>query len=260
MRLNAVEAPGFASVTVTYFSILAHLHRTAKPDDVETSVYHIQMSRLSLDQIPAGSTSESNCLRRVMAEEIEDLTRATFWRACAGEFLGTMILTMFAVGYGLHFPEQNGLSGLQAAIGVGLLLSTVIMLFSTVSGGHVNPVVSIGFAVVREISLVRFLLYCVSQCAGAIVGAGILKLIMPEAMHHNSGVIVPHDDVTDAQALITEMIISFNLVFGVFALTDRGRKDIAGSVPIGVGIIVCINILFAVSFFNFHPNKLFETC
>ena len=48
------------------------------------------------------------------------------------------------------------------------------------SGGHINPAVTIGFACVRRISVLRGVFYILFQCIGAIMGAGILYAVTPE--------------------------------------------------------------------------------
>jgi glycerol uptake facilitator-like aquaporin len=47
-----------------------------------------------------------------------------------------------------------------------------------VSGGHINPAVTIGVMVSGQMSVIRGLLYMVVQYIGALIGAGLLKVIM----------------------------------------------------------------------------------
>jgi len=86
------------------------------------------------------------------------------------------------------------------------------------------------------------------------VGAALLKYLTPSNMQGNLGLLQPGKFVSVEQALIVEMIITFFLVFVIFSLIDRGRKDVGGSVPFIVGLSVCVNIFYSVS-----PCVLFST-
>ena len=45
-----------------------------------------------------------------------------------------------------------------------------------ISGGHINPAVTVALLVTRKISVVRAVLFVVAQCLGAIIGAAFLKV------------------------------------------------------------------------------------
>ncbi len=63
---------------------------------------------------------------------------------------------------------------LQVALGFGLSLASVVHCFSHVSGGHVNPAVSISMVTTCRISPTRGLLYVIAQCGGSIAGAALV--------------------------------------------------------------------------------------
>ena len=63
----------------------------------------------------------------------------------------------------------------QIAFTFGLMIAVLIQMFGHVSGGHMNPAVSIGMAVAVKISPLRALLYVIFQCGGALLGSLILK-------------------------------------------------------------------------------------
>ena len=102
---------------------------------------------------------------------LQDLKTKKFYVALVAEFLGTMLLVLVACGSCLD-PETNVV---QIALCFGLSVASIVWAIANVSGGHINPAVTIGFLVTRKISIVRFLLYIVAQMAGALVGAGLLK-------------------------------------------------------------------------------------
>lgn len=56
-----------------------------------------------------------------------------------------------------------------------------------VSGGHLNPAVTVAMLVTGKISFVRALLYIIVQCAGAVAGTASLKSLLPEIYHMGLG-------------------------------------------------------------------------
>lgn len=74
--------------------------------------------------------------------------------------------------------EDGGVSStpavIQIALGQGLTLAVLVGALGNISGGHMNPAVTLGFVIARRISALRGLLYVLAQISGAILGAGLL--------------------------------------------------------------------------------------
>lgn len=76
----------------------------------------------------------------------------------------------------------------------------------------------------------------------------MLKAVTPASKIGNLGLILPAKDVTSEQALMSEFIITFFLLFCVIAMIDKGRPDRSTiSLPLVTGLIVCVNVFYAVS-------------
>ena len=202
---------------------------------------------MSVSAINVQSDGLGSFIRRMMKEELDDLKSANFWRAVFAEFLGCLMLVLTGVGAGLHEENSPHPSSVHVILQAGFYIAVVISILGHVSGAHVNPALSAGFAVTRKISMARFVFYVIGQSAGAISGAALLKMLIPESMHGNFGLLTPSENVSPEQALVVEMIVTFILVFAVFALVDERRTDIGGSKPLIVGLVVCANIFFSVS-------------
>ncbi|XP_055859926.1 aquaporin AQPAn.G-like [Biomphalaria glabrata] len=175
--------------------------------------------------------------------EFDDITSISFWRACLAEFVGCLLLCFFAIGMGLHMPGTPEPPLLQNALGGGMFLGVLISALANVSGGHVNPAVTVGFAVLRQISLMRALCYIMFQSCGAITGSMLLRELVHPNMTGTLGVIAPPAGVGSSQALVVEMMISGFLVFVIIAHVDKGRTDVKGSIPIVVGLTIFANVL-----------------
>ncbi|KAH9494824.1 Aquaporin-4 [Bulinus truncatus] len=196
------------------------------------------------DEINQGYPGET-IAQRLINRELSDVKSLAFWKGAVGEFVGCLLLVVFAVGMGLKKEGTPDPPLLQLAIGAGFLLAVLITALSTVSGGHVNPAISVGFLITGHISLVRCIIYILFQSAGAIAGAGLLKLAVPESFVGNLGVVAPGEGVSSAEALGAEITITFLLLFATLSMIDPGRTDMQGSVPFMVGLIVSVNVLFA---------------
>ncbi|XP_050404853.1 aquaporin AQPAe.a [Patella vulgata] len=204
------------------------------------------LSLTSLHNIPQGQEGP-NCCQTFIMEEMDDLRKPAFWKAVIGEFLGCLFLIFFTVGAGLHEEGTRGHGTVHIALSSGFFIAVIVTVLLTISGGHINPAVSIGFAVNREISFVRFIFYCIAQTGGSVAGAALLKAITPESKVGNLGILLPEPNVTTEQALYSEIVITFFLLFSVFAMIDKDRKDVQGSVPFIIGLVVAVNIFYGIN-------------
>ncbi|XP_059149037.1 aquaporin-like [Physella acuta] len=180
------------------------------------------------------------CLSRFIDLELTDLKSLGLWRGAMAEFIGCLFLNMFTIKFGM----VAGVTHLQVALGCGFFFAVIITALSTVSGGHVNPAVSIGFLVTGHITVVRFIVYTVFQTCGGLTGVALLKVVIPESMHGNLGIIKIGKECTLGMAVGSEIYVTFFLMFVVMAMIDSGRKDVQGSIPFMVGLTVTINIFY----------------
>ena len=179
----------------------------------------------------------------LITREVKDVKSLDLWRACLAEFLGTGLLCFCAVGAGLSPEGSPPVSSVHIALEAGFFIAAIISTLNTVSGGHVNPSISIGFFLTGHIGFVRLFLYIASQTIGAIAGCSLLMALTPHNLHQGGfGVISPGSNVTATQAFGAEVVITFLLDFSTFSFVDKGRHDLSGSVPFIIGIVVTLNI------------------
>ena len=80
----------------------------------------------------------------------------------------------------------------------------------------------------------------------AICGAAIVYGITPSPSVGALGVTAPANGVTTAQAFVTELVLTYILVFAIFAVTDPGRGMTGYGVPLAIGITVFICLMHGV--------------
>jgi len=205
-----------------------------------------------------------------VSSNVEDLKKGIFWKALLAEFIGTLLLTFAGCSscvpntfnpynqtlkddYSLVIGADNS-SLVAISLTFGIAVATIVWSIAHVSGGHINPAVTAGMLIARKITLVRALLYIVSQSVGAIVGAALLNAINPTFAEPSLGYTKVAKGLTVGQGFGVELVITFVLVFTVFASCDKRRKDIGGSVPLTIGLSITLCHLFAIKYTGSSMN------
>ncbi|MGA8073707.1 MAG: MIP/aquaporin family protein [Candidatus Acidiferrales bacterium] len=165
------------------------------------------------------------------------------------EFIGTFTLVFIGEGsvcadQYLHASGASGSGLLAIAAAHGLALAILISAVGHISGGHLNPAVTIGFWVTKKISTLDALSYWVAQVAGAIVAAYLLTVVIPEATWRAVGLGTPDlaTDFTRFHGIVLESITTFLLVFVVFATAadPKGAFNKIAGFPIGLTVMMGI--------------------
>lgn len=94
------------------------------------------------------------------------------------ELIGTFVLVFFGCGSAVFAGDQAGMLPLGIAFAFGLAIVAMAYGIGPVSGCHVNPAVSLGAFVAGRLTGRDLLIYVVSQCIGAILGAAVLYVIL----------------------------------------------------------------------------------
>jgi len=169
-------------------------------------------------------------------------------RSCAAEAIGTLFLVLIGCGACLNHAEDF----VRIALAFGVTVATMAQSIGHVSGCHINPAVTAGLLVGQKIGLVKALLYVVSQCLGAILGAGLLKVFYPSSISSSDsgylGLTGLAPNISPGQGFGVEFFITFVLVLVVFgsAADDIAAKNTKGSAPLAIGLSITTCHLYAV--------------
>lgn len=184
-----------------------------------------------------------------------EITSLKFYQAILAEFVGVFILTLVVCGIGIALNKNASKTpSINGALGGGLTLGTMIWCMNCISGGNLNPAISIALVVTNELLLIRGIFYVLSQLLGAYMGSVTLNFLLPEAVRSNVGLTLLNQHVSIAKGFGVEFMITFLLAITVFASIDKTRKDLNGSIPLAIGLSVTCGALFGVSFSAFFQS------
>jgi MIP family channel proteins len=166
-------------------------------------------------------------------------------RRLTAEALGTFGLVFVGAAVVVvngGFPN-SGIGLLGIALAHAVVLSVMITATMTISGGHLNPAVTLALLVRRRIDPVSAVAYIVVQLLAACLGAFLVKLLLPPTAVQNAmlGVPVIASSVTLGQAIGIELILTFFLVSAVFGTAvSPDAPRVAG---FGIGLVLLFDIL-----------------
>lgn len=140
------------------------------------------------------------------------------------------------------FPN-HGIGLLGIALAHAIALSVMVTATMAISGGHLNPAVTIGLLVTRRIDLVSAGAYIATQLAAAGAAALVVKLLLPATASRAAllGVPVIASSVTLGQAIGIELILTFFLMSAVFGTAVSPEAPRVGG--FGIGLVLLFDIL-----------------
>ena len=166
-------------------------------------------------------------------------------RRLTAEALGTFGLVFVGAAVVVvngGFPN-SGIGLIGIALAHALVLSIMVTSTMTISGGHLNPAVTLGLLVGRRIDPVSAAAYIVVQLAAACLAAFLVKLLLPPlpVRHAMLGVPVIASSVSLGQAIGIELVLTFFLVSAVYGTAvSPDAPRVAG---FGIGLVLLFDIL-----------------
>jgi aquaporin Z len=177
------------------------------------------------------------------------------YRRLFSETLGTFMLVLAAAGGGL-LHAQGQISLAAAVVAPGLMVMAIILFMGAVSGAHLNPVVSLAFAMRGDFPRRRVLGYIAAQLAGATLACLFLLAVFGNVQH--LGATLPGAGYQDWQALLMEIALTGVLV-SVILGTASGAQNVGAIGALGVGGYIALAGLWAapVSGVSMNPARSF---
>jgi len=165
------------------------------------------------------------------------------WRRLFSELFGTFLLVTVAVGGGMVNARfgDDAVPGPVRAVAPALMVMAIIFFMGAVSGAHLNPAVSVAFALRGDFPWRRVPRYIIAQLGGAVLAT--LLLIGLIGKHGNAGLTLPGPGISTPVAFGWEVLLTTGLVSVVLG-TASGAQQLGTIAALGVGSYIALAGLF----------------
>jgi aquaporin Z len=179
--------------------------------------------------------SQSDANRRMFNPRVTpDFSDSTLeWRRMFAEIWGTFLLVLVAAG-GSVVRDLSGrsLSLAMIVVAPGLMVMAIIYFMGTVSGAHLNPAVTLAFAVRGNFPWRRVPGYCLAQLIGGIAAAVFLRAMFGKV--GTLGATLPRIGIGGTEAMVMELVLTTGLVNTILG-TASGARNIGTNGALAVG-------------------------
>ncbi|WEO77167.1 aquaporin [Cryobacterium sp. SO2] len=179
------------------------------------------------------------------------------WRRLFSELYGTFLLVIVAAGGGMMSEAFPGVISRQAAVvAPGLMVLGVILFMGKVSGAHLNPAVSIAFALRGDFPWRRVPGYIVVQLIGATLASLLLTAVIGVSSRYGSN--YPAANYSAGAAFWMEALLTLGLV-SVILGTASGAQNVGLFGAFGVGAYIALAGLWGspISGTSMNPARTF---
>ena len=178
-------------------------------------------------------------------------------RRLFSELLGTFFLVLVAAGAGMMgqaFPDT--ISRTAAVVAPGLMVIAIILFMGKVSGAHLNPAVSVGFALRGDFPWRRVPGYIVTQLVGATLAALFLQSVIHVSATFGSNYVAAGYSAIDG--FLMEAVLTLGL-FSVVLGTASGAQNVGAISALGVGGYIALAGLWGgpISGASMNPARTF---
>lgn len=169
------------------------------------------------------------------------------------EMIGTFTLVFCGTGAIIINEQTAGeVSSFGIAVTFGLIVMAMIYSIGNISGAHINPAVTIAFAVSKKFPKKQVIPYIAFQLAGALFASIILKFLFPENVM--LGATNPHG--TAMQSFILEIILTFFLMFVILCVSSgSNEKGLMAGIAIGGFVLLAAAFAGPISGASMNPAR-----
>ncbi|HTV72298.1 MAG TPA: aquaporin, partial [Candidatus Acidoferrales bacterium] len=155
------------------------------------------------------------------------------WQRVFAEAWGTFLLVLVAVGGAVVEERSAGAVTLgMRVVAPGLMVMATIYFMGAVSGAHLNPVVTLAFAVRKNFPWSRVPGYIVAQAVGGVAAADCLGYLL--GTQGRFGATLPGLGLSDMKACVVEALLTAGLVNTILG-TSSGARNVGNNGALAVG-------------------------
>jgi aquaporin Z len=161
------------------------------------------------------------------------------WRRVFAELLGTFFLALVAAGGGMVNARFGGhvIPNSALVVAPALMVMAIILFMGAVSGAHLNPAVTVAFALRSDFPWRRVPNYVIAQFAGAVLATLLLWALI--GRHGSAGLTLPGPGISTVTAMFWEMLLTVGLVSTILG-TASGAQAVGSFAAIAVGSYIAL--------------------
>jgi aquaporin Z len=179
------------------------------------------------------------------------------WRRLFAEVLGTFFLVLAGAGSGVVDTVSHGAIGRGAGVTApGLMVMAIILFMGAVSGAHLNPAVTLGFALRGDFPWRRVPGYIIAELLGSTLAVLLLWAMFGKV--GSLGATEPGAGITDVHAMVMEMILTVGLLSVIMGTASRSQ-NLGPLSALGVGAYIILAGLWSspISGASMNPARSF---
>jgi aquaporin Z len=177
-----------------------------------------------------------------MARKVVNAGKPLLPQKIGVEFLGTFFVTLVATGVDVGYYAGSHVDYVSRWLARGFITAAMIYAFSGISGAHIDPAVSLGFAVRRAMPLGQMLWYWVGQFAGGFAAAALAMALWRNQLA--LGASRPGPQYTQIDAFLAEVVLTFLLMIVILTCAQE-ESTIGRQAALAVGLTVAACGFFA---------------
>jgi aquaporin TIP len=181
-------------------------------------------------------------------------------RPLTAEFVGTFGLVFAGTAIVISDSFPGGKAGLLGiAIVHGLMLALGITATMGISGGHLNPAVTLGFLSTKRIDVKTALAYIGAQVAGGVVGAYATRFLVPNNVGRllSDGIPIINSNIQLGGAILLEALLTFFLMSAVMGTIVNPKAPKHGGLWVGLTVIAMILVGGPLTGAVMNPTRAF---
>ena len=176
---------------------------------------------------------------------MDELKNIANLKSSAAEFVAVLLFVFIGAGVVVSTGTLTQEMTPARLTAHGLTICMLVYATAHISGGHINPAVTIATMITGKTPAIKGVMFIIAQLLGGIVGAYLLYIAVPSVAHGSLGAHALAPGVSITSGLIAETALTFVLVFIVFA-TATDDRAIGSMAPFAIGLAVLVAHLVAV--------------
>jgi aquaporin Z len=185
--------------------------------------------------------------------EAEFLDPSNKWRALFAETWGTFLLVLVGAGAAVAGKITGEVSKGMEVVAPGIMVMSIIYFMGAVSGAHINPAVTVAFALRRHFPWSYVPLYILAQLTGGILAAIFLRSIFGTA--GDIGATTPAEGLEHWKLFMIEIVLTTGLVNTILG-TAAGPGNVGNNGAIAIGGYIALSGLWAGSLTGASMNAV----